>query len=259
MGSTIVKTQTDYYYENIDHLQLTRTDEKIFNDDLITTNKKYYPHDLPNEPYVNELIQQHRIGEVMREDNLVNSQQVSSSLVTYKDWSRSFIHPEYIESSTFNNPYDVKARFWGINTENGNPLEFSKEYDIHTSIVWGYQETKPVVKGENISYSDLSSAVSQTNPDLETLLSPNGIGDLTSQAQRDAWKEFNNTLRSQPLVQNSIITTYTYKSLVGITSETDPAGITIYYEYDDYGRLKFIRDNNYSIVKTYDYHYKEVN
>jgi len=49
-------------------------------------------------------------------------------------------------------------------------------------------------------------------------------------------------------------TTYTYKPLVGISSETDPKGKTSYYEYDNFQRLKNIKDQNGNIVKQFGYH-----
>lgn len=50
--------------------------------------------------------------------------------------------------------------------------------------------------------------------------------------------------------------TYTYDPLVGITSQTDPAGRTTYYEYDSLHRLKVLRDLKGKILKSFDYHYK---
>ncbi len=52
------------------------------------------------------------------------------------------------------------------------------------------------------------------------------------------------------------ITTYTYSPQVGKTSETDPAGKTLTYEYDGLQRLSLIRDQNRNIVKEYDYSYQ---
>lgn len=52
------------------------------------------------------------------------------------------------------------------------------------------------------------------------------------------------------------MTTYTYKPLVGITSSTDAKGQTSYYEYDDFQRLKWIKDQEGNIIKTMDYHYQ---
>lgn len=54
---------------------------------------------------------------------------------------------------------------------------------------------------------------------------------------------------------DALMTTYTYKPLVGMTSETDPSGRTIFYEYDDFGRLKCVKDEDGNIVKEHSYHY----
>lgn len=53
----------------------------------------------------------------------------------------------------------------------------------------------------------------------------------------------------------ALMTTYTYQPLVGITSKTDPSGYTLYYEYDELGRLLRTRDEQGHILTQQQYHY----
>ena len=62
-------------------------------------------------------------------------------------------------------------------------------------------------------------------------------------------------LRLHP--SNAIMTTYTYQPLVGIASETDSSGRTIYYEYDNFGRLIREKDDAGKILREYQYNYAQ--
>ncbi len=76
----------------------------------------------------------------------------------------------------------------------------------------------------------------------------NAIGGLDDLNMR----VYLNSLRAIP---NSFVTTYTYKPLIGISSETDPNGRTKYYEYDNFNRLSIIRDHDNNILKKICYNY----
>lgn len=51
----------------------------------------------------------------------------------------------------------------------------------------------------------------------------------------------------------ALMKTYTYKPLVGKTSETDANGATIYYEYDGFNRPSAVRDNEKNLLESVTY------
>jgi YD repeat-containing protein len=51
------------------------------------------------------------------------------------------------------------------------------------------------------------------------------------------------------------MTTYTHDPLVGVTSITDPRGLTTRYEYDGFGRLKRVIDHEGKVLQEHDYNY----
>lgn len=50
---------------------------------------------------------------------------------------------------------------------------------------------------------------------------------------------------------------YTYDPVLGIRSVIDESGTSMFYNYDTFGRLATIRDENQNILKTYKYNYKQ--
>lgn len=55
---------------------------------------------------------------------------------------------------------------------------------------------------------------------------------------------------------NAMMNTYTYDPLVGMTSQTDITNRITYYEYDNFGRLLLVRDQDRNILKKYCYNYQ---
>jgi len=52
------------------------------------------------------------------------------------------------------------------------------------------------------------------------------------------------------------ITTFTYNEFGDLTSKADQRGNITYFDYDGFQRLKYVKDQNRNILKSYDYHYK---
>jgi YD repeat-containing protein len=55
--------------------------------------------------------------------------------------------------------------------------------------------------------------------------------------------------------KNVLMTTYTYDPLIGMTTQCSAADNIQYYEYDSFGRLKYIRDMDGKVVKVMEYRY----
>lgn len=119
-----------------------------------------------------------------------------------------------------------------------NLLQFHNKDAEPTSFIWGYDYTLPVAKIEG---ADFISAIGLLTQSIQSL-------------SGDALRAELNILRDG--LEDALVTTYTYDPLVGLKSETDANNRTTYYEYDNLGRLKLIRDQDGNIVKRLEYNYK---
>lgn len=113
---------------------------------------------------------------------------------------------------------------------NGNVSEVKGKDGVTTSYIWGYNNTLPIVKAVGVTAATLQSAYNAVSGNLSLL-------------------------RTQPSLSSAFINTYVYTPGIGITSETDTRGRTIYYEYDKLNRLIFIRDHDNKIIKKICYNY----
>ncbi|NJN28668.1 MAG: hypothetical protein HC819_23170 [Cyclobacteriaceae bacterium] len=146
---------------------------------------------------------------------------------------------------------------------NDNIISVQPQFDKKISYIWSINNSLPVIKGDNVDYNTLQGAVNTAvasvgyanlNSLMNALVSKmhNGTGNL-----RVTWNSFNTSLRNNSTLSNALIYTYTYDPLAGMTSQTDPSGITTYYEYDPLVRLRSISDFNNHILNSYQYIYKQ--
>jgi YD repeat-containing protein len=132
----------------------------------------------------------------------------------------------------FNPSYTKKLIYDKYDTK-GNILQTTGRDGIVTSYLWDATGNYPMAQVTGATYSQISAQNGQT-------------ANFNSLTLRDSL----NTL-----VPSAFIQTFSYKPLVGMTSQTDPNGKTTYYDYDDFGRLKLIKDDQNKILKKFDYHY----
>ena len=129
----------------------------------------------------------------------------------------------------------------------GNIIEIVTD-GIPTSYIWGYAHSYVVVKVIGVSYSQLEQVIPQRYFGLLNIITGPTLVSLDN-------------IRSMiySAYPYSLCTTYQYNAFYGITSETDPSGHTVFYEYDSMGRLQeaYYRENNAKrILKKYRYNLK---
>ncbi|HEX7846589.1 MAG TPA: hypothetical protein VF476_12380 [Chitinophagaceae bacterium] len=132
--------------------------------------------------------------------------------------------------------YKTKLNF-PLYDSKGNVLEVQKEDDIKEVFLWGYNGEHIVAKITNSDYSTASSYITQA-----TLDNPSNDAALRSHL---------NALRTN--MPTKPVVTFTYLPMTGVTSETNMQNRTVYYEYDNAGRLRRIKDKDGNILKVIDY------
>lgn len=143
------------------------------------------------------------------------------------------------------NSYDLTAPNI-INTRYdtyGNVLEQQLPSGVTQVTLWGYKGQYPIASITGSDYTTVSAVVTQAQIDAIPTSNATGLRTLLNQ------------LRTDTRTKQAVITTATYNPLVGLTSETDAKGYTLFYQYDGFGRLSAIRDNNNKIVKQQAYNY----
>ena len=148
------------------------------------------------------------------------------------------------------NTFEPRVRYHKYDSK-GNPACVSYEGGPMIVYIWGYKGQYPVAKIETTSnlssfYTTVTNAIGTTNTNTLN-------GNPTDKMVRTIFTN----LRANSKMTNAFITSYTYKPLVGMTSETDPSGRTIFYEYDDFSRLIRVKDDAGKILKEYRYNYAQ--
>ena len=183
---------------------------------------------------------------------------VFSNSFDHFEGSFNFTLLSSIKTSKGSNPFETRILYHDYDAY-GNPLEVSKADGTHIVYIWGYNQTQPIAKIENATYAQVSSRVANLQTlsnadDDRTVDILNSNGTITKVGKEGDLREALRNLRIN--FKNSLVTTYTYDPLIGVTSVTDPRGNTVYYDYDPFNRLKHVKDKDGNILSKNEYNYK---
>ena len=268
------ETSTTLRYDNPLHYQLSGIEQRGTSDEVFVTRFRY-PLDftvgttvnlpepsasialLTGKHMLSALIEKqywHRIG---TDSVLVNAQLVHyGGILPKRTWQ--LIVPTPIGSGSFsaasvdpNGTLSQDARYreqliFERYDAHGNTLQQRQVSDVPISYLWGYNAVYPIAAVKNARYVELVAVLGQ--PLIDELAGATPGTDVQVRAKLSS-------LRTATALKNAQITTYTYAPLVGITSQTDPSGRTITYEYDGLGRLIRTRDERGRVLSQQQYHY----
>lgn len=242
-----------YSYDNPSHLQLTKKTTVNSKGDKIE-NKYYYPGDeaqlggySPTELSAINLLkgsELHKTSSLLQAETYCNDVKMQVVKNCYKDWGNNHVLLERVLESKQGDNLKEKQKVIKYD-KNSNVNEIADASGIRTVVLWGYDYKYPVAKIINSTYADVMGYLGRSaNDDL------NYLQVMSS----DQLKVELNKIRNN--AGSSQVSTYTYAPLIGLTSETDPNGITTYYEYDNFGRLEYVKDDEGNILKKNEYYYK---
>ena len=195
----------------------------------------------------------------VEEIQLREGQELQTVKTDYYDWGSGspMIKAKLVAIKKENNTLEPRIQFTSYDND-GNTQTVSKIEGADISYIWGYGQEYPVAKIENADENQIASFVANIraksnldNDRTNDVIAPNG--NVTYVGKEGELRQALQNLRTS--LPNAMVTTFTYDPLIGVTSMTDPKGYIMYYEYDDFNRLKAIRDAKGNLISDSTYKY----
>lgn len=257
----IQKTNTEYFYDLNYNLTNVLSVNETYQYNPI--NKNIYQYTVDNSDgntkkirYLyhtgNSTYSQNRISEIEKIQEFLNDDLKSETLIEYQNnWGSnvSFL-PMNIKVKKENHVFETKISYEKYDNYS-KPLQVKQADGISISYIYAYNNTLPVAKLENIAYNDIPA---------QLITAIQNATDATNYSESSVLTALE-ALRSStdPNMQQAMITTYTHKPLIGISTVTDPRGQRQTYIYDDFNRLKEVRDHNDKLLSENEYYYRTQN
>lgn len=278
-------TKTINYEYNAENKQIYKIKSTESNSSLRETEITY-PHSSSSFLGSDVLREKHMISKEISRIEKVNDQIVSKKETQFKKIT-DIVVPEFSSvrpTGTTEGEFTVNYKYNG----DGKLIEYQKESDLFTSIIWGYNNQYPVAKVVNatteqlyyegfesesfkssgakagIGYSNSSTySINFSKPDNEEYILDYWLLIQGKWVYRRQSYSGSTLLSEGPVdevrvyPEGALITTYTYKPLIGITSQNDTNGNIVTYEYDGMSRLKVRKDIDENILSQYEYNFHQ--
>lgn len=241
LNNNVVSTVADFQYDTNFPFITNEVYHNGLSNIQIEKTYPYFSNQLTAQPILNNLVTKNRIDEVITEKVYRDNTLIDTKQINYKDFGNGLVLPKSISESKGAQALE-EQNVVDLRDNKGNILQYHDKSGVNISIIYGYNQAQPIAKIENATYSSIAPALITA---IQTASNSNIEANLLTELT---------TLRNS--LPNAMVTTYTYIPLKGISTITDPKGYKTTYSYDNFGRLKNVKNNDGNILSENEYHYK---
>ena len=165
-----------------------------------------------------------------------------------KDYAKVGGYNPIVDKIKYDDKVDWKERNLFKYDDWGKVVEATKDNKEKVVYLYGYNHQYIVAVIENATYQEVVSSIQGGENTIARMADANDL---------DSWTNVFTQLRDG--LKKSHVTSCTYEPLVGVSSITDPDGKTVFYEYDELGRLAHVYHKNKEVtehLQRYEYNYK---
>jgi len=236
-GTDTITTVTNYEYGNNLYVQPSKITASTSTG---SRSKAFrYAYDAPGVSVYDQMLSGNRISEAIEEIEMKDNIETARVKTNFGVFNNpAFIAPASVQRSFGGNVLDTVLKY-DLYDQRSNPLQVTGKGAQITSYLWAYNYKYLVAEITGETYANATAGINVT-----------ALQTNTNDAQI---KAIVNAMRTS--LPSAMVSTHFYKPLIGISCETRPNGTAVYYDYDPYGRLATIKDNDMHILKKYDYQY----
>lgn len=205
-----------------------------------------YPYDLSDDPIANAMVAENLISpyvlkQVSDNGNIIHQEKIAFKLteeLTLFNTHKFFEIGSLYTRRSLNDSYRMESDYQLYDED--KLLQYVGKDGVVTSFIWGYDKEYLVAKIVGASYIQATNLIN-----VSILNSPADEASLLAEL---------NKLRTG--LPNAIVTTFTYHPLIGVSTETDPNGRVLYFQYEaSTNRLESVRDHDGNLINQYKYNF----
>lgn len=251
IGNDTIIERASYEYDTERPYNTIKKHTSNSNQEIITEEYYYSNHNIPDGDKLSAIQQENirlmdqanykttPIQQILKKGNL----RLNSKLTGFKKENNSLFVPQTLYFQ-YGDRFDDRIRYEKYD-KYGNPVYVVKDDIEKVVYLWSYKGRYPIAEIKNATYEQVERVALQIGLDLVQL-------SYSNSPEMNKVNSLRNNLRE------AIVTTYTYKPLIGISTITNPSGDITYYEYDTCNRLKEVyiyKDYQKEILEAYKYNF----